>query len=546
MPTGYLRKGTLPTAVAIVSVAFFAAGYWGSRPAGGYRADDVWFVSDDGVRIHGRLYEPAAGLPARAPGVVVAHGYPGNLAVMEVPISLELARRGFAVLAMDYPGHGRSAGGIRARHPGEVQSLARSQPAVHAAIQILRARPGVDPDRIGIVGHSEGAKAAAEAASADWRVWATVCIAGSGAHPYVSRWAPRNLLLVYGSDERFVPRIDAVRLWERATGGASFAAAEVSDDFAHGRARKLVLLSGRGHFGTLFDRTARAEVVAWLETALAGSTTSPVTADPIGFGWIGLGIAGLLLGFVPLLAILDSLLGTRTATADLGRGSARLPGLAYRLAVFAGSVWAAVHWLETFRGAFGWLPVSGGDWYAAAFTALGAAQLALLPLAARPATWRRMLRDCRSRFGRRWLAGVLVGAVCWLYVAAGLTALLSHSYYDLLLQSRRFALMGLFACLVAPSFLLWQVWVEIVMRGDGRTPRLAMVAAVLLGTGVYAAVAPSYYPGIRIVTLAVVAACLGLALLFAGPSGSRRTLVAPAVFQTLTAAWIVSALSPFY
>lgn len=79
-----------------------------------------------------------------APAVVTSHGYLNNKEMQDANY-VELARRGFVVLAIDQPGHGDS------------QVMAnRSADGVYQGVLALSRMPFVDVSRIGITGHSMG------------------------------------------------------------------------------------------------------------------------------------------------------------------------------------------------------------------------------------------------------------------------------------------------------------------------------------------------------------------------------------------------------
>ena len=78
---------------------------------------DVRFAGDPvagkgGLTQSGLLYIPSTATAARpAPAVLASHGYI-NTREMQSPFAIELARRGFVVLAMDMEGHGYSGGAV--------------------------------------------------------------------------------------------------------------------------------------------------------------------------------------------------------------------------------------------------------------------------------------------------------------------------------------------------------------------------------------------------------------------------------------------------
>jgi dipeptidyl aminopeptidase/acylaminoacyl peptidase len=117
------------------------------------------------LRLAAYLYRPQGGhsdtpTPApQVPGLVVGHGA-GSRASRHEQFCLEACRHGFAVLALDFRGHGDSAGS--GDGPLELDVL--------AAVRYLREHPAVDPRLICYRGSSMGGfyglKAAARAAFA--------------------------------------------------------------------------------------------------------------------------------------------------------------------------------------------------------------------------------------------------------------------------------------------------------------------------------------------------------------------------------------------
>lgn len=127
------------------------------------------------LRLSARLYLPPseadpewrAAETRSLPGLIVGHGA-GSRAARHEAFCLEARRQGFAVLALDFRGHGDSEGS--ADGPLELDIL--------AAAAYLRAHPAVDPTRICYRGSSMGGfyglKAAAQA-EADFAAIALLC-----------------------------------------------------------------------------------------------------------------------------------------------------------------------------------------------------------------------------------------------------------------------------------------------------------------------------------------------------------------------------------
>jgi len=156
-------------AYVLVPVVLLAAGaalnigermaYWPERDPfttpDGYV--DVRFTTEDGLALHG-WFIPARGVEpgAHAPAIIHTHGNAGHIK-NHAAFSRFLRDYGFHVLVFDYRGYGRSDDAWINR-----ASLVTD---TRAAYTYLRARPDVDPDRIGIFGHSLGGQPALQFAA---------------------------------------------------------------------------------------------------------------------------------------------------------------------------------------------------------------------------------------------------------------------------------------------------------------------------------------------------------------------------------------------
>jgi fermentation-respiration switch protein FrsA (DUF1100 family) len=112
---------------------------------------DLWFTSDDGVRLHGWL------VPGRQPTTLLwCHGNAGNISHRLDNIRLIADELGVGVFIFDYRGYGRSEG-----VPSEA-GLARDARAARAALLAA----GVKPEHIVYFGRSLGAAVALDLALA--------------------------------------------------------------------------------------------------------------------------------------------------------------------------------------------------------------------------------------------------------------------------------------------------------------------------------------------------------------------------------------------
>ncbi|HET9685114.1 MAG TPA: alpha/beta fold hydrolase, partial [Gemmatimonadaceae bacterium] len=155
-----------------------------AAPAGApYVAEDVKLHTPAGLALVGTLTMPTHAAGARVPAVVMITGSGAQDRDEGSPalprwrpfrdIADTLSRRGIAVLRLDDRGVGGSDAG-----PATATS-ADFADDIRAALAWLRTRADVDPHRLGLVGHSEGAVIAPMIAATDSTLRALVLIAGT-------------------------------------------------------------------------------------------------------------------------------------------------------------------------------------------------------------------------------------------------------------------------------------------------------------------------------------------------------------------------------
>ncbi|HSC90514.1 MAG TPA: alpha/beta fold hydrolase [Gaiellaceae bacterium] len=125
--------------------------------------EDVAFTTSDGLRLEGWF------VPSRNSATVIA--FPGRSGPRKH--ARMLARHGYGVLLFDRRGEGASEGDPNALGWHGDRDLA-------AAVDYLRGRPDVDPDRIGALGLSVGGEMAIHAAAGSDRLKAIVSEGASG------------------------------------------------------------------------------------------------------------------------------------------------------------------------------------------------------------------------------------------------------------------------------------------------------------------------------------------------------------------------------
>src|ERR1043165_6934613 len=137
----------------------------------GYRIEKITFESYPGLAISALLYLPE-GVAGRVPGIVSISGHTATSKAADYvqQRNVNLALRGCVVLCYDYYGYGDRKTGDKPCYPvrvnghglGTFSFSRRTATALEVldairALDVLRARPEVDQERIGFTGESGGA-----------------------------------------------------------------------------------------------------------------------------------------------------------------------------------------------------------------------------------------------------------------------------------------------------------------------------------------------------------------------------------------------------
>jgi pimeloyl-ACP methyl ester carboxylesterase len=281
------------------------------QTAGGIDVRDIRFDGEDGVRLSALLYVPPdVSAAAPAPAVLAVHGYI-NSRETQSGFAIELARRGYVVLALDQSGHGFSGGTTRAGGYGGP-----------AALAYLRGLDFVDADNVGLEGHSMGGWAVLSAAAAHPDGYRSVALVGSatgpGTAPVGTTEFPKNLGVVFTTFDEFSQLMWGVRDAAGVTGSDKLkgvfgvpeseviAEERVYGSIEEGTARWLTTPTAT-HPGAHHSVAAIGETVRWLNMTLEGERTLP-DDDQI-WRWKEAGtLVALLGGVMVLLGALDLLL----------------------------------------------------------------------------------------------------------------------------------------------------------------------------------------------------------------------------------------------
>jgi len=264
------------------------------------------------VTVSGLLYTPSnATATTPAPAVLVSHGYI-NTREMQSTFAIELARRGFVVLAMDMTGHGYSGGIVGTADFGGP-----------AALRYLRSLPVVDKANVGLEGHSMGSGPVMAAALAEPDGYRAIVLEGStpGLLGAKAPENPKNLAVVFGQYDEFaglmwgVPKGSLVATSPRLAKVFGVAGpvevGRVYGSVADGTGRVL-LNPPITHPWEHFSRSGVGGAVEWFQKTLPAPRAAPramASNDQIWL-WKEIGTLIAFVGMVGLiLATFDLLLG---------------------------------------------------------------------------------------------------------------------------------------------------------------------------------------------------------------------------------------------
>jgi len=271
------------------------------QTSGGVSVRDVRFVGSEGKLVSALLYVPKGVSPKKpAPAIVATHGYINSRETQD-GFAIEFARRGFIVLAPDQPGHGYSDPPAFANGFGGMDTL-----------KYLRTLDIVDPNNIGLEGHSMGGWASVIAAAVNKDGYKSLVLAGSSTGtfgaPNGTADFPRNTALIFDKYDEFsglmwgspiaadVVKTDKLKKLFGTTEPVEVG--KLYGSIENGTARKLYqpsMIHPRVHF----SKAGIGDAVEWMQATLKGGKNIP-PSNQIWY-WKEFGTLIALIGMVLLL-----------------------------------------------------------------------------------------------------------------------------------------------------------------------------------------------------------------------------------------------------
>lgn len=241
---------------------------------------EVKFTGPFGNTIEGYLYIPKGTTKDNpAPAVINIHGYL-NTKEVQTGFSIEYARRGYVVLAIDMPGHGYSD-----PVPGGLTGFFTGGPSAFAYLSNLDI---VQKDKIALEGHSMGGWNCVNASELYGDKINTVVLVGSSSGTFgLKNYGPEtpfNFAMVFGKADEFVALNweipDARAINNSAKMKANFGVAEnvvpgkVYGSFENKTARGLFQVNN-SHAGEHMSKEAIGAAVGFVQNAMPASNPLP-------------------------------------------------------------------------------------------------------------------------------------------------------------------------------------------------------------------------------------------------------------------------------
>lgn len=259
------------TVCLAVMVAAFALASLVQRDWGRVDVSNVVYENYNGIPVRAKLLRPVEATRENPlPGVVHIHGYQNNRETGDA-YCIELARRGFVVLNIDAIGRGNSGMPNDPKAP----DFDRTYGGL-TSLKCLRSMPYVNPELVGLVGHSLGAEMVYHIALADPGVNGLV-LSGFAYTLAASEREPKNMMMIIGKWDEYRKRMtgtaDIEAEWMKSPQtlkAIPYATPRIGvtyGDFSQGTARR-VYVPRTIHFMESHDRGSISEMLQWMKASL--------------------------------------------------------------------------------------------------------------------------------------------------------------------------------------------------------------------------------------------------------------------------------------
>lgn len=148
------KKNLIILGIALILCLFSGIGASSIQTLGGeVVVKDMQWETESGQMLSALLFVPETATEEKpAPAIVVSHGWFNNREMQDLNY-VEYARRGYVVISIDMYGHGNSDDVV-------AEDWIENGTGMYDAVLLLADLPYVDSSKIGVTGHSNGARAA--------------------------------------------------------------------------------------------------------------------------------------------------------------------------------------------------------------------------------------------------------------------------------------------------------------------------------------------------------------------------------------------------
>lgn len=262
----------------------------------------VNFITEENQPMVAKLYRPqSATKETPKPGLLALHGYQSDKEATSTFGALELAKRGFVVLAIDHFGHGYST---------KLPAANKNMSGANNGYQYLKSLPFVDKEHLGIIGHSTGALNAIRVAKLNPDHKAVNGQSSNAGDPSLNNYLLTQGLFeeIGGYREKSFPVKELVKNENRLK------AFSLSDNetlewnhtygnFTDGSARRAALVDGT-HLGVMISEHTNKEAILWFNQALQDGIQDANWIDPDKQTYWYKEFAGLLALFSAIISAL--------------------------------------------------------------------------------------------------------------------------------------------------------------------------------------------------------------------------------------------------
>lgn len=238
----------------------------------------VSFITQENQPMTAKLYRPlSATKNTPKPGLLALHGYQSDKEATNTFGALELAKRGFVVLAIDHFGHGYSTA---------LPASDKNMSGADNGYQYLKSLPFVDKERLGIFGHSTGALNAIRVAKLNPDHKAVNGQSSNGGDSELHNYLLTQGLYeeIGGYREKSFPVKALVKNETRLKAFGLPVTGQLQwdytyGDFTDGSARRAALVNGT-HLGVMIAERTNKEAILWFNRILQNGIQDADWIDP--------------------------------------------------------------------------------------------------------------------------------------------------------------------------------------------------------------------------------------------------------------------------